>query len=148
MPGRSMNGIGTRIYGKRDFLSDGSFITTKWITFLWVPLIPLTSMRVQPKSNGRMPDHFLASVVLAFTTGLLALRFSDNYVVRSTSRPVLPQVIYVYGFVLALFSAWWNLARSTNYINGAILIAVLLAPFVMRTIARSQADEVSQQFPD
>src|SRR5258708_2935186 len=35
------NGFGTKIYGKRDFESDGSFLTTKWIVFFWIPLIPL-----------------------------------------------------------------------------------------------------------
>lgn len=147
MPGRSVNGTGTKIYGKRDFLTDGSFVTTKWVTFLWVPLFPLSSMRVKPKSDAPMPDHFLAAILFAMTTGLLELRFSDNYIIQSKSRPVLLQVFYVYGFVLALIASWWNLAKNTDYLHGAILCAVLAAPMIMRSIARSKASEVRQEFP-
>jgi hypothetical protein len=118
MAARSLNGIGTRIYGRRDFRTDGSFVTTKWVTFLWVPLIPLSSLRVRPRSNTPAPDHFLASILLAFTTGLVAVRFSERYTIESKSRPLLLQVVYVYGFVLALVSAWWNLAKNADYLNA------------------------------
>ena len=145
MPGRSFNGTGTRIYGKRGFWTDGSFVTTKWVTFLWIPLFPLSSMRVRPKSNTPIPDHFLASILLCFTIGLVAVRFSERYIIQSRSRPVLLQVFYVYGFVLALISAWWNLARDTDYVNAGILCAVLASPFILRSIARSRASELSQE---
>lgn len=145
MPGRSVNGIGTRIYGKRDFLTDGSFVTTRWVTFLWVPLFPLSSMRVRPRSDTPIPDHFLSSVMLAVTTGLVALKFSERYMIQSKSRPVLLQVFYAYGFVLALVSAWWNLAKNTDYVNAGILCAVLAAPFILRSVGRSRATEPPQE---
>jgi len=145
MPGRSFNGTGTRIYGKRDFLTDGSFVTTKWVTFLWVPLFPLSSIRVRPRSDTPIPDHFLASVLLAFTTGLVAVKFSERYTIHSKRHPVLLQVVYVYGFVLALISAWWNLAKNTDYVNAGVLCAVLATPFIMRSIARSRATEPVQE---
>lgn len=141
MPGRSFNGTGTRIYGKRDFLTDGSFVTTKWVTFLWVPLFPLSSMRVRPKADTPILDHFLASALLAFVTGLVAVRFSERYTIQSKSHPVLLQVVYVYGFVLALISAWWNLAKNTDYVNAGVLCAVLATPFIMRSISCSRATE-------
>ena len=145
MPGRSINGTGTKTYGKRDFLTDGSFVTTRWLTFFWVPLFPLNSMRVRPRSDTPMPDHFLTSVLLALTTGLVAVKFSERYTIQSKSHPVLLQVVFVYGFVVALFSAWWNLAKSTDYVNAGILCAVLAAPFFLRTIARSRATEPPQE---
>jgi hypothetical protein len=145
MPGRSFNGTGTRIYGKRDFLTDGSFVTTKWVTFLWVPLFPLSSMRVRPRSDTPLPDHFLASILLAFTTGLVAVKFSERYTIQSKSHPVLLQVVYVYGFVVALISAWWNLAKNTDYVNAGILCAVLASPFILRNIGCSRATEASQE---
>ena len=40
------NGIGKMLYGQRDFLADGSFITTEWFVVLFVPVIPLRSLRV------------------------------------------------------------------------------------------------------
>ncbi len=39
-------GAGTRFYGKRDELPDGSCITTKWLVALYLPIIPLGSYRV------------------------------------------------------------------------------------------------------
>jgi hypothetical protein len=92
-----------------------------------------------------MPDHFLTSVVLALTTGLVAVKFSERYTVQSKSHPVLLQVVYVYGFVLALISAWWNLAKNTDYLNAGILCAVLATPFTLRSIGRSRAKEPPQE---
>jgi hypothetical protein len=44
----AFNGCGTRYYGKQDKADDGSYVTTEWITFVYVPLIPLRSFRVLP----------------------------------------------------------------------------------------------------
>jgi hypothetical protein len=42
----SINGFGTRYYGKRDFDPDGSYITTEWIVFAFLPIVPFRSLRV------------------------------------------------------------------------------------------------------
>jgi hypothetical protein len=44
----SINGIGTFWYGHALEEPDGSYVVTEWVTFVWVPLIPLWSKRVQP----------------------------------------------------------------------------------------------------
>lgn len=137
MVGRSVNGTGTRVYGKRDFRTDGSFVTTKWITFLWIPLIPLRSMRVKPLNESEV-DHLGASVLLAFL-GLLALKSSGKYAVQSETRPVLMQALHIYAFVVALILGWWNLSRNTNLISAMLLCAVLALPFILRAIARRNA---------
>jgi len=111
MLGRSHNGCGTTTYGKRDFLADGSFVTTKWIIFLYIPLLPLCSMRVRLVDRRRLPDHWLASLFLALG-GVLAFSRSANYVIHSKTRPALLQVLYVYLFVVAFFLAWWALAEE------------------------------------
>jgi hypothetical protein len=41
----TLNGIGTRFQGTR-WLPDGTYITTEWFVFFFVPLIPLRSVRV------------------------------------------------------------------------------------------------------
>jgi hypothetical protein len=41
----SLNGCGTRYLGCR-WQPDGTYITTKWITFFFLPLVPLNSVRV------------------------------------------------------------------------------------------------------
>lgn len=43
----SINGIGTTFYGQAAFEPDGSFVTTKWIIFAYLPIIPTASMRVR-----------------------------------------------------------------------------------------------------
>lgn len=47
---RSINGIGTILYGRANKAPDGSYVATKWITFFWIPLIPLGSQRVWNES--------------------------------------------------------------------------------------------------
>jgi hypothetical protein len=42
----SLNGIGTTYYGSRDRGEDGSCVTTLFVIFLAVPIIPLASYRV------------------------------------------------------------------------------------------------------
>jgi hypothetical protein len=141
----SINGTGTVVYGKRDFLADGSFVATKWVSFLWVPLFPLSSMRVRTSStDSAMPEHLLASLLLALG-GLLAFRFSANYIVQSKRRPVLLQVLYIYAFVFALGFGWWNLSRRTNVLSVLFLCAVLATPCVLRAVARSRAAEASRE---
>jgi hypothetical protein len=49
----TLNGCGTRYYGKRDKADDGSYVTSEWITFLYFPLVPIRSFRVWPISSQR-----------------------------------------------------------------------------------------------
>ena len=137
MVGSSVNGRGTRVYGKRDFRTDDSFVTTKWITFLWVPLVPLRSMRVKSLDTSGV-DHLGASIFLAFV-GLLVLKSSGKYAVQSETRPVLMQVLHIYAFEFALVFAWWNLARNTNFVSAGLLCVVLASPLVLRAVARRNA---------
>jgi hypothetical protein len=75
----SINGCGTKYYGARDFRADGSHLTTNFFCLLFVPLIPLHSVRVIPDpKNSWLP-------------------FSKNYYVILEKRfPNLLQVLSVY----------------------------------------------------
>jgi hypothetical protein len=81
---QTFNGFGTKIYGKRQFRADGSFLTTKWIVFFWIPLIPLKSLRVKDAGPGR---------------GTVLPGWSRNYFVLSESHPDVRQVINIYMFI-------------------------------------------------
>jgi hypothetical protein len=48
----TFNGCGTRFYGKRDKGEDGSYVVTEWIAFVYIPLIPIRSLRVLPVGGG------------------------------------------------------------------------------------------------
>jgi len=133
----------SQLYGKRDFRTDGSYVTTKWFTFLWVPLVPLRSMRVKPLDTPEV-EHLGASLILLALFGHLHVKLSRKYEVQSTTRPVLMQVLHIYAFMLALFLGWENLSRHTNFLSAGFLCIVLISPFVLRTIARrNAADRVS-----
>ena len=42
----SFYGTGTMLYGHRNYHPDGSFITTKWLTLFYLPLLPVASYRI------------------------------------------------------------------------------------------------------
>jgi hypothetical protein len=75
----SINGCGTKYYGQRDFRADGSHVTTNFICLLFLPMIPIHSVRVIPDSkNSWIP-------------------FSNNYYQVLEKRwPNLVQVLFVY----------------------------------------------------
>jgi hypothetical protein len=118
---RSFNGFGTAIYGKRDFLADGSYVTTKWVVFFWIPILPLSSMRVRQVGGGVLPG------------------WTANYIVLSKGRPLLQQVLYVYAFMFAIAGAWWNLEPKPNIVNTSVVCILLILPFLVRKIAKVRA---------
>jgi hypothetical protein len=48
----SLNGCGTRYYGRRDVQQDGSYVTTNWVSLFFVPVLPIASYRVLPIAGG------------------------------------------------------------------------------------------------
>jgi hypothetical protein len=48
----AINGCGTRYHGRSDKESGGSYVATEWITFAYVPLIPIRSFRMRPAKGG------------------------------------------------------------------------------------------------
>jgi len=43
----TFRGFGVMHYGRRDFGPDGSYVTTLWVVALYVPVIPLKSLRLR-----------------------------------------------------------------------------------------------------
>jgi len=48
----TFNGIGTKYYGSTDKGPDGSYVATEWFVVVYVPLVPLRSLRMLPVSGG------------------------------------------------------------------------------------------------
>lgn len=90
----TLNGCGTRLYGRRDVGEDGSYVTTEWITFVYIPLIPIRSQRILPQGNR---------------TNLLVYQ-SQGYMSRKVPLcwPQVRNVYYFTGPILALilFFSW------------------------------------------
>lgn len=93
----SINGCGTRYYGSREVGPDGSYVTTEWITFVYVPLFPIRSMRVLPQGKGTNAVVFHSQDYL---TGRVPL-----------SWPQVRNVYLIMGpiFAVILYFSWGNL---------------------------------------
>ena len=48
----TLNGSGTKYYGRREAGPDGSYVTTEWIVLIYLPLIPIGSFRVCPTGKS------------------------------------------------------------------------------------------------
>jgi hypothetical protein len=48
----TFHGIGTMVYGDRDYWPDGSFITTEWFVVAFVPISPIISKRISYTRNS------------------------------------------------------------------------------------------------
>ena len=46
------HGIGTMMYGERDYWPDGSFVTTEWFVMAYVPIVPIISRRISYTQNS------------------------------------------------------------------------------------------------
>lgn len=93
----SLNGTGTMYYGKRAVDIGGTYITTKWITVFWIPVLPLSSWRVFPVTEEQV----------AIANHRLEQSFEATRVPMSW-----PQVANVYLLTLAgLVAAWFVVGR-------------------------------------
>ena len=82
----SYMGFGTTFYGERDYYSDGSSLTTEWVTALYVPIFPIRSVRTGPAEGG-------------FNIGVVASMPYEEY---WSGRPHPKQVACVYLFLTAI----------------------------------------------
>lgn len=46
------HGIGMTVYGERDYWPDGSFVTTEWFVFAYLPIAPIISKRISYTQNS------------------------------------------------------------------------------------------------
>jgi hypothetical protein len=76
----ALSGFGTRYFGTR-WQPDGTYITTKWTVFFYVPLIPLGSVRVLEGALGGHNPFALGSssakvVVVPLDLGMVASTYA------------------------------------------------------------------------
>lgn len=123
---QTLNGFGTKIYGKRDFEPDGSFLTTKWVVFFWIPLVPLKSLRVRYVGLGG--------------TSILP-GWSRQYLVHAEYRPHTRQVVAVYSFMLSFLLGTWLLdsLHSDSLIAYGAFAVWASVPWLLRRRAKRVA---------
>lgn len=129
---QTFNGFGTKLYGKRDFESDGSFLTTKWVVFLWIPLVPLKSLRVRYVGPGDVT---------------ILPGWSRNYSVYAEYGPHASQVVATYSFLLLFLAGAWILdSLHADFLTSCAALAVWAsAPCILRW--RAKRVSASQQVP-
>jgi|GEM_PF-1883548 len=92
----TLNGCGTSYYGRKE-LSDGTYLTTEWIVYLWVPLIPLRSFRIV--KAGPRSGMFLFSNQ-QFVTQKIPLNMPIVYKVYRWAAPVSIALFAFLGWVI------------------------------------------------
>ena len=96
----TLNGIGTKYYGKRDIGIDSSYITTEWIVLVYLPIIPIGSFRI--KSTGKSTN-----VIIFSSSEYLVQRVPLNWKqirnVYATTMGIFG-VIFGAGYLLQLIS--------------------------------------------
>ena len=118
---QTLNGFGTKLYGKRECKLDGSFLTTKWIVLFWIPLVPLKSYRVKHAGQGQA----------SFLPG-----WSRRYLVLSEFGPDLRQAVNVYSLVaLFLVGGWLSVEADVG--STLSWIALLLWAFIPWTLRKA-----------
>jgi hypothetical protein len=112
----TFNGLGTKLYGARDFRPDGSHITTEWFVIAYVPIVSMKSMRIRPAVGGKYYGLYNSSTY---------------YILEKTSLNSR-QLLCVYGWFAAFlaavayafpFTVWWQC------VPGVLLLPV---PWLLR----------------
>lgn len=68
----TLNGCGTKYYGRREMAPNGSYITTEWIVLAYIPLIPVGSFQVLPTGES-------SYYIVGRSTKYLVQRVSFNW---------------------------------------------------------------------
>jgi len=119
----SINGIGTTFYGQAAFEPDGSFVTTKWIIFAYLPIIPTSSMRVRYAGEDK---GFFSS--------------STSYEVIMDYPIDIGQVLRTWAYVISFIMLFATLDKGES--SGwkvALLCAMALLPHTLRWFSRRWA---------
>ena len=81
----------TRYSGERERAEDGSYITTEWITFVYVPLLPIRSYRVLPVGKG---TNILIHRSQSYQTMRVPLCWAQVRNVYFTISPIVVLLVY------------------------------------------------------
>ena len=133
----TIHGIGTMVYGERDYWPDGSFVTTEWFVVALVPLVPLCSKRISYTKNSDYSTYDMA-----------------GYYVYETLGVDRRQALFVYlwvASVLAPLIVWANFQEPLSRLAGnedwaaagclACFAIALVFPYLLRRAVRRRKRE-------
>jgi hypothetical protein len=98
----TFNGCGTSYYGHRYPAEDGSYVTTLWVTAVWIPLLPLGSHRVRPVGKG---TNIIIHSSQSYQTVRVPLCWPQVRNVYLCVSPILAMILYFAG---ADIQKWWK----------------------------------------
>ncbi len=126
----TFNGVGTTLYGSRDFEKDGSYITTEWIVVAYVPILPFRSLRILPTGNNKS----------------YGLYRSSSYLILKKMTPNLVQVGCVYGWFASVILPIWAASALNLWWLGIPGVLMIGAPWFLRrrAIKRFRENAVSE----
>jgi hypothetical protein len=137
------NGFGTSYYGKRDFRSDGSWLTTKWFVIFWIPIFPIRSLRIawafDENDLGLTPRSMPLSRIEYWNHS-----FISHYKFVSSERFSIRQVSYVYLYcigglpVLSLIMHMLPANMIQVIAAPLFIIGWSLLPWLLRKHAQAQ----------
>jgi len=104
------NGCGTRFYGQRDATEDGSYITTLWLSLVWVPVLPLASYRIRPTGEGFNVLVYRSDSYTSYRVPLCWKQVRNVYLVAS---PIIAGVLFLN---LADAKGWF---KSESHLGNA-----------------------------
>ena len=120
----TLNGIGTKFLGECEHHADGSYIATRWFTFVYLPIIPLYSARI----FGIEPESALSAT---YHYAELPMHW--------------PQVMRTYGFIAAIVAFFSSLPffLEKHNVNPLFIfpvgLALLVTPWFLQRRSRQQA---------
>ena len=121
----TLNGIGTTLYGAREFLPDGSYITTEWLVLIYVPVIPLRSIRMLPSGDRK---HY-------------GVYSSSRYTVLEKKKHDVRQISAVYAWFAVVVGSFWAATASQLWWLAVPGVVTLGAPWFLRRRAIKRMTE-------
>lgn len=93
----TINGIGTKFYGNRERGNDGSYVTTEWIVFAYLPVIPIRSLRVLPAGRGTNALIYNSQSYLTQPVPMCWAQIRNVYVFLAGIAAILGGIIWYAG---------------------------------------------------
>ncbi len=128
----TFNGIGTMVYGERDYWPDGSFVTTEWFVIAYVPISPSVSMRISYARNSPFAKYDSAGYYI--------------YEAKPINRKQVLSTYLWFGSIIVLFVLAAKYQDSLVALVGdsekaaelwlVLMATILVLPYVLRRLAK------------
>ena len=96
-------GTGTMFYGETDFNPrDGSYITTKWLTLMYLPIIPLCTYRIWPSEQKTELVPIPLAILRTMKYESIPIEFCWRQILKTYSwgLPILALVVFLLSLII------------------------------------------------